>query len=118
MRLLRRIVICVALLAGGPFVFDAGWDKRTVWPGVVWVGVVVLGVVLIGLGLLLPVGWLIVLYARFKKDRALQEPGTVQLLTAVTSPIKRGSDQDEWWELTSDMQIRLDSGTRSAGRIR
>ena len=43
-----------------------------------------------------------------KKDRALREPGTVELLTVASAYFVRESG--DYWELTSEMQIRLDSG--------
>jgi hypothetical protein len=47
--------------------------------------------------------------AAYKKDLALREPGTVQLLTVASSLI-RDSDGPDSWKLTSDVQIRLNNG--------
>ena len=104
----RRILIFSAFLVGGIIAIAVGVVVRTVLPGAVWLGVVALGVVLTVLSVLIPVRWAIIAAARVEKDRALREPGTVQLLTATTSPVDWGDTQA--WKLTSDIQIRLDSG--------
>jgi hypothetical protein len=101
----RRQWITSALFFSGTLLIVAGWEERTVIPGVVWVGGVVLGVVVMVLSVLLPVRWGRADKAANKKDLALREPGTVQLLTVASSPFDISD-----WKLTSDMQIRLDSG--------
>jgi cytochrome bd-type quinol oxidase subunit 2 len=50
-------------------------------------GVVWLGVGLVVLSVLINARWVIVAAARAKKERALREPGYVQLLTATTSVV-------------------------------
>jgi hypothetical protein len=100
----RRVFIFLALLCGGSIVITPGNTVLTTF-----------GVVLIVVSLLIAVRWVIVFNARVKKDRALREPGTAQLLTAATSPVKWGSDDDECGKLTSDIQIRLDRGHTFSG---
>jgi hypothetical protein len=90
-----------------------GWQEGTVIPRVVSVGVIVLGVVVLVLHLLNRSRRGRAALAAYKKDLALREPGTVELLTA-TSALIPDSDGDKW-RLTSDMQIRLDSGPAFRG---
>jgi hypothetical protein len=52
--------------------------------------------------------------AAYRKDLALREPGTVQLLTVASCPFLNVDAED--WELTTNMQIRLDSGQTFDGR--
>ena len=82
-------------------------------PGVVWVGFVVLGVVLLVLEVVMPFRRGRAAMTAFKKDLALREPGTVELLTVASSPFINIDTED--WKLTSDMQIRLDSGHTFSG---
>jgi hypothetical protein len=74
---------------------------------VVWIGV---GIVL--LSALIAVGWWLRAIAGAKKVRALRERGTVELLTVESTYVPA---EDDHWELTSEMQIRLDSGQTLRG---
>ena len=85
-----------------------GWEERTLIPGVVSLGVMVLGVVVLVLHLLNRFRRARAALTAYKKDLALREPGTVELLTA-RSALVPDSDGDKW-KLRSDLQIRLDSG--------
>jgi hypothetical protein len=106
---MRQERITTAVFVVGTLLIVAGGEERTVLPRVVWIGLVVLGVVLLVLNvLLLPVRWGRAAKAAYRKDLALREPGTVELLTVASSP--NINDGEEFWKLTSDMQIRLDSG--------
>jgi len=109
----RRATIGIALLAAGPIVIVVGAETRKAMPGAVSLGLVVLGVVVTLLGVLLPVRWAFNYIARVKKERALREPGTVQLLSAAKSKVLWG--EDESWKLISDLEIRLDSGHTFTG---
>jgi hypothetical protein len=109
----RREWIEHALFVVGVLLIVAAWEKRTVTPGVVWVGVVVLGVVLMGLSVLIPFRRGRAATAAYEKDLALRAPGTVQLLTVASSPFTLFFNDE--WKLTSDMQIRLDSGHTFSG---
>jgi hypothetical protein len=109
----RRGLITDALFVVGVLLIVAAWEKRTVMPGVVWVGVVVLGVVLMVLSVLIPFRRGRAAMAAYEKDLALREPGTVQLLTVASSPFTLFFNDE--WKLTSDMQIRLDSGHTFSG---
>jgi hypothetical protein len=82
-------------------------------PAVVSLGAMVLGLVVQVLRLLNRSRRGRASLAVYKKDLALREPGTVELLTARSALIP-DSDGDKW-ELTSRMQIRLDSGPASRG---
>jgi hypothetical protein len=86
-------------------------------PEVMWIGVVVLGVVVLGVvaarQVLLSVRSGRAAMAAYEKDLALREPGTVKLLTVASSPFINIDTED--WELTSNMQIRLDSGQTFSG---
>ncbi len=90
-----------------------GWQEGTVIPRVVSVGVVVLGVVVLVLQGLNRFRRGRTAMAAYKKDLALREPGTVELLTARSALIP-DSDGDRW-RLRSDMQIRLESGPAFRG---
>lgn len=109
-RAIRRSLIILALLGGGLIGVVVGAGE----PGAGWFGVRVLGVVLMALGGLITAVWLIKANTDARKDRALREPGTVHLLTVAATFFEGGEDPDRW-ELTSEMQIRLDSGRTSRG---
>ena len=102
------------LIPVGLSVIVFGLASRTAMPGVVMLGVVAIGVVLSVLPVLYLVRAVRIDLALEKKDLALREPGTVQLLTVASSLIH---DDESWdyWELTTDMQIRLDSGPTFRG---
>lgn len=93
------------LFAAGATVLGFSLDSEDgAAPGVLWLGVAVMV-----LSLLVPVPLLIRAVAKTKKDRALREPGTVELLTVATSRTDLGQG-DFRWDLISEMQIRLDRG--------
>ena len=116
----RQLIILIALAAGlfgvGPAAIILGWNARTVMPSVVWLGVVVLGVAIMLVSVLIPVRWVIKFNAEAKKEQALRKPGTVEPLTVASSLLK--SENVDSWELTSDLQIRLDSGPTFRGSYR
>lgn len=109
-RLRRRWAIAMALLAGGTIGVTLGGCE----PGAMWFGVLVLGAVLLVLCGLMTAIWLIGADAYAKKDRARRECGVVQLLT-VASKYFDGGEGADYWKLTSEMQIRLDSGRTFRG---
>lgn len=100
------LVIALGLLfAAGAAVLGFSVDREGGGaPGVLW-----LGVAMMVLSVLVPVPVVIGAIAKNKKDRALREPGTVELLTVATSrtDLRQG---DFRWELISEMQIFLDGG--------
>lgn len=80
--------------------------------GVVWLGVV-LGVLVV----LVPACWAITATVKARREATQRQPGTVELLT-VTSSFFRGLEDPDYWELTGEMQIRLDSGHTFRGSYR
>jgi hypothetical protein len=103
-----RLLWIVPFFGGGIIVITIGLGSSPMKLGVVW-----LGVGLVVLSVLINARWVIVAAARAKKERALREPGYVQLPTATTSVV--GGGDDKRWKLTSDMQIRLDNGQMFKG---
>jgi hypothetical protein len=110
---LRRFA-AVALILLGLAVILFGLVSRTVLHGVATLGVVALGVALI----VLPVRYLVravrIDLALEKKDRALREPGTVELLT-MKSWVVHDSDLPDSVGLRSDLRVRLDNGYTISG---
>ena len=86
--------------------------------------VVWFGVAMIVLSVLIPAALVIRLIVREFKESPLRQPGTVELLT-VASSRHYGANHDCWghhyrddgnyWELTSEMQIRLNNGQTFRG---
>jgi hypothetical protein len=105
-----QYMVGIALIA-------VGLEKRTGTHGVVWTGVAVLGVVVLGVAaarrVLLSRRSGRAAIAAYEKDLALRQPGTVDLLTIASSPFVNIDTED--WELTTNMQIRLDSGQTFSG---
>jgi len=110
----NRNIVAMVLVLAGICVIVLSVVLRTEMPGVVMLGVVALGVVLI----VLPAGYLVRALQQFdareRKDRALRQPGTVELLTVETS-VERDEDLPDTVVLRSDLQIRLDSGDTISG---
>ena len=106
----QKSALGVILLFALAFAFTVGLNvlfygldnKKGGTPTVAW-----LGVAMVLLSVLIAVGWWIRAIAGAKKDRALRERGIVELLTVASSYVPA---EDDYWELTSEMQIRLDSG--------
>ncbi|WP_156661322.1 hypothetical protein [Mycobacterium sp. 852002-51163_SCH5372311] len=96
------IALLCAFSAGVNVTFYGLEREKGAASSVVWVGVAV-----ILLSVLIAVGWWIRAIAGAKKDSALRQRGTVELLTVASSYVPA---EDDYWELTSEMQIRLDSG--------
>jgi hypothetical protein len=109
---LRNLAIVSALFAGGPIVMVVGHGARLT--DVVW-----LGVVLVLLGVLLPVCWMIGYIGEAKKEQALRNRGTVELLTVDSSFLEsKDSGSGSSWRLRSELQIRLDGGPTFRGTYR
>jgi hypothetical protein len=83
------------------------WGVADAAPSLVWLGVAIMfpGVLLVPIAVTRAIKHI----TGNKKDRALREPGTVELLT-VASSYFGVAEESPYWELTSEMQIRLDSG--------
>jgi hypothetical protein len=96
----------IALLVVGFLVIDIGHhlENDEAAGRVVW-----LGVALLLLSVLIAVASMIKVRMRGKKETALQEPGTVELIT-LKSAYDARLNKRRLWDLTSEMQIRLDSG--------
>ncbi|OBA79507.1 hypothetical protein A9W99_20810 [Mycobacterium sp. 1164966.3] len=107
LRVLMVIALVFAFSVGVSVTFYGLEREKGAASSVVWVG---LAITL--LSVLISAGWWIRAIAGAKKDRALREGGTVELLTVASSYIPA---EDDYWELTSDMQIRLDSGPTLRG---
>lgn len=105
----RRVLIYVALVftfGAGFWVMAHGLEREAVPRGVVWLGVAIL--VLSGCGLIKAIAGLM-------KKRELRDPDTVQLLTVASSRCGSVGSIRDRFELTSEMQIRLDSGQTFRG---
>ena len=111
-RFSRRVAICIALFVSGDIAIGISVHARPVMPAPVW-----LGVVLIVLSVLLPLSWVFKFKAAAKKEHALREVGTVELLR-VSSAYVHGGEQIDTWDLTCELQIRLDSGNTFRGSYR
>lgn len=104
---IRTVVLGFAMVAGtavGALVVADGLDRENgAARNIVW-----LGIAIIVMSVLMFFMLLVTRILAAKKQGPLLEPGTVQLL-AVESTY-RYFDERYRWELTSEMQIRLDSG--------
>jgi hypothetical protein len=101
----------IALLVVGFLVIDIGHhlENDEAAGRVVW-----LGVALLLLSVLIAVASMIKVRMRGKKETALQEPGTVELIT-LKSAYDARLNKRRFWDLTTEMQIRLDSGPTFRG---
>lgn len=106
-RVLLVIALVLALSVGLSVMFYGLEREKGAAPGVVWLGVAIILVTA-----LTSVGWWIRAIAAAKKDSALREGGTVELLTVGSCYVPA---EDDYWKLTSEMQIRLDSGETLRG---
>lgn len=102
---IRGLLVLAALIAA----FAVGAVLALKGGSVVWVGVTVMV-----LSVLIPVAVVAKAVAGLKKEAASRERGTVQLLTVASAHLEV-LEHPDYWELTSEMQIRLDSGHTSRG---
>jgi hypothetical protein len=102
-----RLWVWVALFMGGLILTSGS-------------GTTMIGVVLVVLSVLLPASWFINFRAKAKKERAGRKLGDVELLTVASSLTERDgpsrrAEYPDYWELTSELQICLDSGDTFRG---
>ena len=115
-RFMAQLGIVCALFVGGLIAVVISFEARDAMSDGVWRAVVAFGVVCLVLSVLIPVRYAFKFKRKSAKERALREVGTVELLSAASS-LRKSEDVDAW-ELSSELQIRLDSGRMFSGYYR